>query len=97
MAISLNDFNLKSLSGNGYARLPNGMILQWGNRGGLGQNVHNYTSFPIAFSSDYRIVFQKTSAQHSNNTPMRLTVRELHQFAIWTWDVWAVDWFAIGW
>lgn len=87
-----------SKSGNGYMRLPNGMLIQWGHRSGMGNNTTNYTSFPVAFSTtEYRVVYQKVSADHSNNTPMRTTAREGGRFGVYTYGVYSIDWIAVGW
>lgn len=41
-----------SLTENGYVKFANGLILQWGNASGEGdENVDNSTTFPIAFPS----------------------------------------------
>lgn len=38
-----------SLAGNGYQKLPSGLIIQWGATGGATNNTLQTTSFPIAF------------------------------------------------
>lgn len=41
----------RSIATNGYTRLPNGLILQWGVTGNIGQDSSGSVTFPIAFPS----------------------------------------------
>lgn len=53
ISIPSNILNLgtSSLGTNGYTRLPNGLILQWGVTGNIGQDSSGSVTFPIAFPS----------------------------------------------
>lgn len=55
ISIPSNILNLgtSSLGTNGYTRLPNGLILQWGTSGSIGQDSSGSVTFPIAFTTLY--------------------------------------------
>lgn len=68
ISIPSNTFNLgiSSLGTNGYSRLPNGLILQWGVSGSIGQDSSGSVTFPIAFTTLYCITI--TGRQGINTT-----------------------------
>jgi hypothetical protein len=52
---SSNTLNLgtSSLGTNGYSRLPNGLLLQWGTSNAIGQDSAGSVTFSVAFSAVY--------------------------------------------
>lgn len=85
-----------SLGASGYVKFANGVIINWGSIS-LTNNTTCYATFPLAFTTtNYRVVAQKTSAEHTNNTPMKINAREKTRFAMYAWQVYACDWIAIG-
>lgn len=48
-AVLLGQFNVSNSAGSGYAVLPNGLILQWGNQVLAASNTSYTFNFPIAF------------------------------------------------
>lgn len=56
----------KSLGTNGYARLPGGMILQWGNVDATAANTGGTITFPLAFPGGCLMVM--TTSKGANNT-----------------------------
>lgn len=80
----------------GYVKFANGLIINWGTIS-LTNNTTKYATFAKAFTTtNYRVVAQKTSAEHTNNTPMRINARETTRFGMYAWQVYACDWIAIG-
>mgnify|MGYP006932715895 FL=1 len=60
-------------------------------------NTTIYQTFPKAFkNTNYSVVYQKISADHSNNTPMKTSVKETTRFGVYSCGVSSVDWLAIG-
>lgn len=50
------DFTSSSQSANGWARLPSGILIQWGQSGNMSGLSGNVTvTFPVAFSSVYQV------------------------------------------
>ena len=73
------------------------ILIQWGLLSGLKANTTVYQTFPKAFkNTDYSVVYQKISADHSDNTPMRTSVKETTRFGIYSYGVSSVNWIAIG-
>lgn len=52
-ATASNTFNLgtSSIAANGYSRLPNGLLMQWGTTATINQDGTGSVTFPIAFSA----------------------------------------------
>ena len=74
-----------------------GILIQWGKLSGLKANTTIYQTFPKAFkNTNYSVVYQKISADHSNNTPMKTSVKETTRFGVYSYGVSSVDWLAIG-
>ena len=74
-----------------------GILIQWGTLSGLKANTTIYQTFPKAFkNTNYSVVYQKISADHSNNTPMKTSVKETTRFGVYSYGVSSVDWLAIG-
>lgn len=65
--VSTNTFNLgtSSIAANGYSRLPNGLLMQWGSSPSIGQDSSGSVTFPIAFTTLYCI--QITPRAPTNN------------------------------
>ena len=85
-----------SLGASGYVKFANGLIINWGSIS-LSNDTTRYATFPLAFTTtNYRVVAQKTSAEHTNNTPMKINAREKTRFGMYAYQVWACDWIAIG-
>lgn len=85
-----------SLGASGYVKFANGLIINWGSIS-LSNDTTRYATFPLAFTTtNYRVVAQKTSAEHTNNTPMKINAREKTRFGMYAYKVWACDWIAIG-
>ncbi len=73
------------------------LLIQWGTLNGLKANTTIYQNFPKSFKdTNYSIVYQKISADHSNNTPMKTSAKEKNRFGIYSFGVYSVSWFAIG-
>lgn len=53
VTMSNNTFNLgsSSLGTNGYSRLPNGLLLQWGTSASIAQDSSATVTYPVAFST----------------------------------------------
>ena len=86
----------EKLLASGYAKFANGLIINWGSIS-LRNNTTCYATFPLAFTTTrYSVVAQKTGAEHTNNTPMKINVKEKTRFGMYAWQVWACDWIAIG-
>ena len=80
----------------GYVKFANGLIINWGTIS-LANDTIKYATFAKAFTTtNYRIVAQKTSSKHTNNTPMRIDSKETTRFAMYAYQVWSCDWIAIG-
>lgn len=80
----------------GYVKFANGLIINWGTIS-LTNNTTKYATFAKAFTTtNYRVVAQKTSAEHTNNTPMKINAKETTRFGMYAWQVYACDWIAIG-
>ena len=99
-AISNNDLLVKLQNfinvGTSYCYIG-GILIQWGTLSGLKANTTIYQTFPKAFkNTNYSVVYQKISADHSNNTPMRTSVKETTRFGIYSYGVSSVNWIAIG-
>ena len=74
-----------------------GILIQWGTLSGLKASTTIYQTFPKAFkNTNYSVVYQKISADHSNNTPMKTSVKETTRFGVYSYGVSSVDWLAIG-
>ena len=74
-----------------------GISIQWGTLSGLKASTTIYQTFPKAFkNTNYSVVYQKISADHSNNTPMKTSVKETTRFGVYSYGVSSVDWLAIG-
>ncbi|MEW1780573.1 hypothetical protein AB0305_00090 [Arthrobacter sp. NPDC080086] len=88
------------LSGNGYQKLPSGLILQWGMNQGTTASYQTY-SFPIAFPNN---VYSMTVTTNNVTTLYtgRVNVLSLSQFQIGnsngqgSWAADFVSWIAIG-
>ena len=76
VTVSTNTFNLGSplLASNGYSRLPNGLLMQWGSVS-TNTSVGNIT-FPAAFSTLYSITcsLNLAAAYGSSNTYIPLFI-----------------------
>ena len=73
------------------------LLIQWGTLNGLKANTTIYQNFSKSFKdTTYSIVYQKISADHSNNTPMKTSAKEKNRFGIYSYGVYSVSWFAIG-
>ena len=99
-AISNNDLLSKLQNfinvGTSYCYIG-GILIQWGTLSGLKANTTIYQTFPKAFkNTNYSVVYQKISADHSNNTPMKTSVKETTRFGVYSYGVSSVDWLAIG-
>lgn len=55
MGSNILNLGTSSLGTNGYSRLPNGLLLQWGTSGSIGQDSSGSVTFPIAFTTLYCI------------------------------------------
>jgi hypothetical protein len=55
----------RSIAANGYSRLPNGLLMQWGSSPSIGQDSSGSVTFPIAFTTLYCI--QITPRAPTNN------------------------------
>jgi len=66
LTVSTNTLNLgtSSISANGYSRLPNGLLLQWGTSASINQDSSGTVTFPVAFTTLYNI--QITGRQNIN-------------------------------
>lgn len=83
-------------NGENYCYLGS-LLIQWGTLTGLKANTTIYQNFPKSFKdTNYSIVYQKISADHSNNTPMKTSAKEKNRFGIYSYGVYSVSWFAIG-
>lgn len=83
-------------SANGYVKFGNGIIINWGTIS-LANERTRWATFAKPFTTtNYRVVSQKTSADHNNNTPMKITGKETGRFAMYSWGVYAADYIAIG-
>ena len=99
-AISNNDLLSKLQNfinvGTSYCYIG-GILIQWGTLSGLKANTTIYQTFPKAFkNTNYSVVYQKISADHNNNTPMKTSVKETTRFGVYSYGVSSVDWLAIG-
>lgn len=65
--ISSNTLNLgtSSIVANGYSRLPNGLLIQWGSGGSANTSTAAQT-FPIAFSTLYAVTVSGASSTGTN-------------------------------
>jgi hypothetical protein len=64
ISVSSNILNLgtASLGTNGYSRLPNGLIFQWGTSASIAQDGSATVTFPLAFTTVYNIVITPIGA-----------------------------------
>lgn len=82
-----------SLTENGYAKFANGLILQWGNASGYGEDEKdNYSTFPIAFSSTCFVVLLTSKKYIVAN---RLCNQSKTGFT-WTSQSGLISWAALG-
>lgn len=90
-----------SKSGNGYIKLPNGLILQWGNTGVVSANVQVTVTFPIAFTTVTRVggitTVTGTDAYVSASLAL-LNSTDLASFKFHSFNAtgWSYNWIAIG-
>jgi hypothetical protein len=49
LTTNLNDLITRSLSSNGYQKLPGGLIVQWGQQSGISSSAEATYSFPLTF------------------------------------------------
>lgn len=84
------------MNGDGYFYLG-ALLIQWGTLSGITNNTTTYKNFPKPFTSiNYAIIHQKRSAEHSDNTPIRTSVKEVTRFGVYAYQVYSVDWIAVG-
>lgn len=86
--------------GNGYQKLPSGLIIQWGLNAGTSSGYSTY-SFPIAFPRAVAVITATVANITSSNTA-RAQLVSTTQFSIGNYNgtSWAADacyWIAIGW
>lgn len=90
-----------SKSGNGYIKLPNGLILQWGNTGVVTANVQVTVTFPIAFTTIARVggitTCSGTDAYIAASTAL-LNITDLASFKFHAFNMAGAsyNWVAIG-
>jgi hypothetical protein len=96
---SLSAFD-KSLSANGYQKLPGGLIMQWGTSGSVGSTSAITVTLPIAFPSNFSsvVVTAKSDASGSQEANINATQLSLSQFVInnRTQTTQTFSWIAIG-
>lgn len=51
-----------SIAANGYSRLPNGLLMQWGTTATINQDSSGTTTFPVAFTTVYCITITARGA-----------------------------------
>lgn len=99
MLIFTHFYKLQNLSinkGNNYFYLGT-LLIQWGTLSGISNNTTRYQNFSVPFKdTNYAIVHQNRSSEHSNNVPIRTNVKETTRFGVYAYQVWAIDWIAIG-
>lgn len=88
---------------NGYYKLPDGLLIQWGiSPGTLG--VHNIT-LPISFSNSDYIITSNIQAPNTSENVMISTFiytkysgffKAFVKCEAGTWSAWRFNWFAIG-
>ena len=100
-AISNNDLlaklqNLTINKGDNYFYIGT-LLIQWGTLSGISNNTTRYQNFSKSFiNTNYAVVYQNRSSEHSNNIPIRTNVKETSRFGVYAYGVYAVDWIAIG-
>jgi hypothetical protein len=52
---------------NGYTKLPNGLILQWGDTGTVAANSTTTVNFPIAFPTEHTVAVASVDYSSTNN------------------------------
>lgn len=95
-AVNFSQFPL-STAQQGYTKLPNGLIIQWGLVGG-GQNQSTF-SLPIAFPNVFAVIVTNTQAPMSTGVDSQSAAAwavNLSQYGITT-DQFQCGWIAIGW
>lgn len=93
ISASNNGIVAASLKENGYAKFANGLILQWGNASGEGdEDVDNSTTFPIAFPSTCFTVLL-TSKRYLTGT---LLVSQSKTSFTWEARGGLISWIALG-
>ena len=73
------------------------LLIQWGTLSGISNNTTRYQNFSKPFvNTNYAVVYQESSSDGNNNTPIRTNVKETSRFGVYAYGVYAVDWIAIG-
>ena len=60
----------KTSSGNGYCKMPDGTLIQWGNASIPANSDRVEISFPIAFSDIYRQIFFNVEENNYSGIPV---------------------------
>jgi hypothetical protein len=76
-----------TLDTNGYLKLNNGLIIQWG-KYGIGVNTTATVTFPIAFPNDvFNVSFGTTyPGQNKISVSLNITTLDVNGFTFYNWD-----------
>lgn len=94
--LSVADFeNSKTI--NGYQKLPNGLILQWGHAGSVPQGV-NYKTLPIAYPNAHLIAVASNASASTVGSDFGARAYSLTQIVIYQENpnLRSGNWFSIG-
>lgn len=61
-----------SAAGNGYMRLPNGLLIQWIQSSGITAETDTSGSWPLAFNNIYRVILSSIEVNGSRDAMMQL-------------------------
>jgi hypothetical protein len=84
----------KSLSGNGYQKLPGGLIIQWGTT--PSGSVNGSATFPIAFPSACASVVMSMFTSNQVNVSSEVQSKSTTGFSYWIYNGTAGTYIAIG-
>jgi hypothetical protein len=67
-SINLNTLNTYTASGNGYQKLPSGVIIQWGKTGSISTGGNSAVTFPVAFPAACWVVLSTLEVASGSNS-----------------------------
>jgi hypothetical protein len=88
----------KSLSSNGYYKLPGGLIIQWGNTGAVGGSAGAGVTFPVAFTNVLNVQATKAESAGYVNDAVNVANVSTTGFTVANGGTAAttIYWFALG-
>jgi len=82
LTVTTNTFTLgtSSITANGYSRLPNGLLLQWGNGSSANGGTNNIVTFATPFNTLYSVTVSNRSATGGSNPTQYVNISNTTAF-----------------